>query len=66
MAGTGFEHPHETPTNSSHSDQSGAESGALSAENHPTDPNLTLIISAWPRLPEPIKAGIIAMIQAAR
>jgi hypothetical protein len=31
----------------------------------PTDPDLTLILNSWPLLPEPLKAGIVAMVKAA-
>jgi hypothetical protein len=31
----------------------------------PSDPDLAAVIAAWPALPEPIKAGIVAMIKAA-
>ncbi len=31
----------------------------------PADPDLAQILAAWPRLPEAIKAGILAMVQAA-
>jgi hypothetical protein len=30
------------------------------------DPGLAAIIDAWPTLPEPIRAGILAMVKAAR
>jgi len=30
------------------------------------DPNLTAIIKAWPTLPEAVKAGILAMVQAVK
>ena len=30
----------------------------------PADPNLAHVIDAWPYLPEPIQAGILAMIAA--
>ncbi|MBN2580954.1 MAG: hypothetical protein JXB10_18365 [Pirellulales bacterium] len=43
----------------------GAESGAQNAENRPIDPDLGAIIDAWPKLPDPIKAGILAMVRAA-
>jgi len=29
-------------------------------------PELAALINAWPRLPEPIKAGIMAMVRAAK
>jgi hypothetical protein len=30
-----------------------------------TDPDLAVIIDAWDRLPEAVKAGIVAMVKAA-
>ena len=30
------------------------------------DPELARLIDTWPDLPEPVKAGILAMVQAAR
>jgi hypothetical protein len=30
-----------------------------------TDPDLARIVDAWPTLPEAIRAGIVAMVQAA-
>jgi hypothetical protein len=44
--------------------QSGAESGALGAQNGLFDPRLASVIEAWPTLPEAIKAGIVAMVRA--
>lgn len=44
--------------------ESGAESGALCAQNDPFDPQLAAVVEAWPTLPEPIKAGVLAMIRA--
>jgi hypothetical protein len=41
-------------------DQGGAESGALCL----SDPRLGSLIDAWPALPEPIRAGILAIIRA--
>lgn len=41
--------------------EGGAESGAPPK----IDPNLGSLIDAWPSLPEPIRAGILAMVQAA-
>jgi hypothetical protein len=31
-----------------------------------TDPELAAVAEAWPELPEAIKAGILAMVEAAR
>jgi hypothetical protein len=31
-----------------------------------TDPGLARIVEAWPALPDAIKAGILAMVQAAQ
>lgn len=45
--------------------QSGAESGALGAQNAPADPDLARVVAAWPRLPEPMRRAILALIDAA-
>ena len=42
----------------------GAESGAVDADCSPIDPDLQSIIERWHDLPEAIKAGILAMVQA--
>jgi hypothetical protein len=47
-------------------DQSGAECGALGAQNAPLAPDLAAVVDAWPKLPDAIKAGILAMVLAAR
>jgi hypothetical protein len=44
---------------------SGAESGAPGPQTSANDPQLAAVIDAWPRLSEPIKAGILAMSQVA-
>jgi hypothetical protein len=31
----------------------------------PLAPDLAAVVSAWPTLPEPIRAGILAMVRAA-
>ena len=45
--------------------QSGAESGAVDAENRPDDPRLVRVVDAWPGLPDVVQAGILAMVRAA-
>jgi hypothetical protein len=32
---------------------------------NPVDPDLAAVIDAWDRLPEAVKAGIVAMVKAA-
>jgi hypothetical protein len=32
----------------------------------PTDPRLAGVVNAWPELPEAIRAGILAMVKAAK
>ena len=49
------------------SDSTGAESGALGAHKPPSppaDPALARLFEAWPTLPETVRAGIVAMIDA--
>jgi hypothetical protein len=31
----------------------------------PTDPDLATVVNAWDRLPEAVRAGIVAMVRAA-
>ena len=61
MAGTGFEPPVYSKGNSSFPKGRGAKSGAREAA---FDPLLATIVEAWPRLPEAIRAGVLAMIRA--
>ncbi len=65
VAGTGLELSHETTGNSIGSPQSGAESGAHDAQSGTFDPDLAAFVDAWPTLPEPLKAGILALVRAA-
>ncbi len=37
----------------------------LPTENRRADPELAAVIDAWDRLPEAIRAGIVAMVKAA-
>ncbi len=49
----------------SKANQGGAESGAVDSEEAPTDPDLQRLIEAWPTLPKPVKAGVVAMMNSA-
>jgi hypothetical protein len=39
--------------------------GALAAEIGPSCPDLAAVVDAWARLPEALKAGIVAMVKTA-
>jgi hypothetical protein len=65
MGVTGLEQPAKSSANAAEMVQGGAESGALGVENTPVDAQLASVVEVWPKLSEPIKAGILAMIQAA-
>ena len=45
--------------------RSAAQFGAVGDENRSIDPDLAAVIEAWPTLPEAVKAGILAMVNAA-
>ena len=65
---TGLERGNVTDHNSkglqNSSNSSGAESGASSPDSVQSDPNLQMLIDAWPDLPDAIKSGIIATVRA--
>ncbi len=42
-----------------------AQNPAHGAPEAPLDPALSAVVAAWPQLPEPIKAGILALVRAA-
>jgi hypothetical protein len=58
----GIELSHESTGKTANSETGGAESGALGAQETLNDPDLAAVVDAWPTLPQPIKAGILAMI----
>ncbi|MCC7193488.1 MAG: hypothetical protein IT444_11965 [Phycisphaeraceae bacterium] len=45
---------------------SAAPCAARDAQAHAIDPTIATLINAWDNLPEPVRAGILAMIQAAK
>jgi len=47
------------------SEPGGAESGALPLADQSIPPELAALIDAWPRLPEPIRAGILSLVRVA-
>ena len=65
MGDTGLEHSCDFPRSADFSLSGGAECGALGAQFEPIDPELQAIIDVWPKLPEAIKAGILAMVHTA-
>lgn len=65
MGRTGLEHIAKTPGKIGVSNSGGAECGAVADQIDPIDPELQLIIDAWPDLPVAVRAGITAMVAAA-
>ncbi|MHC4716932.1 MAG: hypothetical protein ACYS5V_08185 [Planctomycetota bacterium] len=46
-------------------DRLGRALGAFAAKIAPVAPDLSAVLSAWASLPDPIKAGIVAMVKTA-
>lgn len=69
MGPPGLEPQSVTCSNDKHlreaGNESAAESGAVHRQTGPEDPDLARIIDAWPDLPEAVRVGIMAMVQAA-
>ncbi len=42
-----------------------APGAVVGAQTLPNDSDLETIILAWPALPEPVRAGLVAMVEAA-
>ena len=42
-----------------------AGSGAPDGEKAPVDPDLAKVMAAWPKLPEHIKAAVLALVRSA-
>ena len=62
----GLEQHQDSSEKTTVSEQGGAESGAQAASTAVSDPDLAAVVKAWPKLPEPVRAGIVAMVKAAR
>jgi hypothetical protein len=62
--GGGIRSPLKSPAFHGLSQPSGAESGAITPKSAITDPSLAALIAIWPKLPESIRTGVIAMIRA--
>jgi hypothetical protein len=58
---TGHENGQKTAISSS----GGAESGAVGADSGPIDPDLAVIIDAWPTLPEAVRRKVVEMVAQA-
>jgi hypothetical protein len=65
MGDTGLEPRADSSGEAAILPRGGAESGALAALEATIDPSLAAIVEAWPKVPEAIKVGILAMIRAA-
>lgn len=59
----GLEPTHKNKRNSRTGPRSDAESDAFTARSPETPPDLQAVIDAWPALPEPLRAGILAMVR---
>ena len=57
---------HESAEENAHSESCAAPGAADESKNGPIDPDLQSVIDAWETLPDPVKAGILAMVRAAR
>ena len=66
VGGTGFEPVVKSSGNNGRGTQSAAESAALDAREAPLGSDLRAVVSAWPNLPDAIRAGILAMISATK
>jgi len=65
MGDTGQEHPSKMPEKPAVPITGGTESGTLQDWRRGLDPSLRAIVDAWPKLPEALRVGIIAMVKAA-
>ncbi len=47
------------------SEGAGADAGAVETKNAHGDPDLQAVVTAWPDLPDEVKADIVAMVKGA-
>jgi hypothetical protein len=69
MIPAGFEHPPKPSGKTDILDAGGANCGALpdtSAPSGPSASDIARVVEAWPMLPEAVRRGIVAMVEAAR
>ena len=52
------------PEGKANSEKCAAPGAAVQIDNSTLDPDLQTIIDRWPALPDAVKAGILAMVQA--
>jgi len=64
MGDTGLEHLSKTSGETGVAVQSGAESGAVDAAGGLIDPDLQVIIDAWPGLSEVVRSELLAIVRA--
>ena len=68
MGPVGFEPSRDSPGKTPVSDSGGAECGALgvhrASETATSDPDLEVIVAAWPTLPLPIRTAILALLDS--
>ena len=68
MGVTGLERGSVTSCEDKHLQNPGhggaAKPGAFDRESTATGPDLQTVVDAWPTLPEPVRAGIVAMVRA--
>jgi hypothetical protein len=60
----GIEHPSLSLSKTPVSEAPSAESGAANGENTPLDPDLAKIVAAWPKLPDHVKAAVLALARS--
>jgi hypothetical protein len=62
---TGIEHPPRFPGKTAIDKQAAQKAAHFAPETSQSNPGLKAVIDAWPTLPEPIRAGILALVRAA-